>query len=416
MSEKPLPKELFAAPPIPPRRQPAKPESFGDLLQEAAIEQSAAKVGIFGLQGSGKSTLAALMAIGLVKTFHPGASVAYHDTENGSDFLKPLFDMEGVKLLVRKSKCFADAAATLHEARRRECAVFIEDSITGDWDELTESFKKKKGISKIELYHWGMLKPQWNEEWVVPMLNSPLHVITCGRAGDVWQEVDQEDGSTKSTKVGTKMRAEGQFGYEPSLLIEMLCNQNLGGKRKKNAGRMIHTATVLKDRARFLNGKSFEWPDINTYKAGDWKKFFDAFAPHFNFLNIGGKHVAVNAADSQQLFDGNGNSDYYQRKQAAVVALEEIEATIVAIWPGADAKSKRFKAMAIDTLFGTRSWTKVTTLPQADLDAGLIKLRVIEQHTKNTPLDDEEVVVNVLNEAMGKASVPADIAKSADAA
>lgn len=408
-----LPKELFATPAPQPRREYKKPETFGDLLQEAAIEQSAAKVGVFGLQGSGKSTLAALLAIGLSKTYHGGAPVAYHDTENGSDFLKPLFDMEGVKLLVRKSKCFADAAATLHEAKRRECCVFIEDSITGDWDELTESFKKKKGISKIELYHWGMLKPQWNEEWVVPMLNSPLHVITCGRAGDVWQEVDQEDGSTKSTKVGTKMRAEGQFGYEPSLLIEMLCQQNLGGKRKKNAGRMIHTAVVLKDRARFLNGKNFDWPDINTYKAGDWKKFFDAFAPHFNFLNIGGKHVAVNAADSQQLFDGNGNSEYYQRKQQAAIALEEIEACLIAIWPGADAKSKRFKALALDAIFATRSWTAVTAKPQVDLDAGLIKLRTIEQNTKRTPMDEEEVVVQVLNEVNGKSSIPADVSSAA---
>jgi hypothetical protein len=179
---------------------------------------------------------------------------------------------------------------------------------------------------------------------------------------------------------------------------------------------MIHTATVLKDRARFLNGKSFEWPDINTYKAGDWKKFFDAFAPHFNFLNIGGKHVAVNAADSQQLFDGNGNSNYYQRKQEAAIALEEIEGTLLAIWPGTDQKSKKFKALAIDTLFGTRSWTKVTTLPQAELDAGLIKLRTIEQNTKSTPMDEEDVVSQVLNEAMGKTVVPADLTKESTAA
>jgi AAA domain len=406
-----LPNELYAAHPIPPRTEYKKPETFSDLLQEAAIEQSAAKVGIFGLQGTGKSTLAALLAIGLSKTHHGGAPVAYHDTENGSDFLKPLFDMEGVKLLVRKSKCFADAAATLHEAKRRGCCAFIEDSITGDWDELTESFKKKKGISKIELYHWGQIKPQWNEEWVTPMLNSPLHVITCGRAGDVWQDVDQEDGSQKAQKVGTKMRAEGQFGYEPSLLIEMLCQQNLGGRRRKNAGRMLHSATVLKDRARFLNGKTFEWPDINTYKAGEWKKFYEAFAPHFNFLNIaGGKQIAVNSADSQQLFDGNGNSDYHQRKQAAIIALEEIEGTLTTIWPGQDAKSKKFKAMAIDVLFGTRSWTKVTTLPQADLDAGLIRLRAIEQNTKSTPMDEEEVVATVLQEAMGKTvAVPANV-------
>jgi hypothetical protein len=410
-----LPNEKFASPPTQ-RREYPKPVTFGDLLQEAAIEQSAAKVGIFGLQGTGKSTLAALLAIGLSKTFHESAPVAYHDTENGSDFLKPLFDMEGVKLLVRKSKCFADAAATLQEAGRRGCCAFIEDSITGDWDELTESFKKKKGLSKLELYHWGQIKPQWNEEWVTPMLNSPLHVITCGRAGDVWEERDLEDGSSKSMKVGTKMRAEGQFGYEPSLLIEMRTVQNATdgkGKRRRNTGRMLHVADVLKDRARFLNGKTFEWPDINTYKAGDWEKYFKSFAPHFNFLNIGGKHVAVNPADSTALFDANGNSDYYKRKQEAQITLEEIEGTLTAIWPGQDAKSKKFKAMAVDALFGTRSWTKVTTLPFADLDAGLIRLRLVEQKTKNTPMDDEDVVQMVLQEVTGKSANLAETAASA---
>lgn len=409
MTQEKLPNQLFAAPPIPERKVYEKPKTFGDLLQEAAIEQSAVKAGIFGIQGTGKSTTAAILAIGLSLTYHKGAPIAFHDTENGSDFLKPLFDLEGVPLLVRKSKCFADAGATLAEAERRGCCAFIEDSISGDWDEFTQSFKKKKGISKIELYHWGQLKPQWNEEWVTPMLNSPLHVFVCGRAGDIWEEREQEDGSTKSAKTGTKMRAEGQFGYEPNLLIEMRSIQNATdgkGKRRKNVGRMLHVAEVLKDRARFLQGKTFEWPDINTYKKGDWKKFFDVFAPHFNFLNIGGKHVAFNPADSTALFDANGNGDYYKRKQEATIALEEIEGTLIAIWPGQDAKAKKFKGMAVYTLFGTRSWTAVTAMPIADLQAGLVRLKAIEQNTKTTPMDEEDVVNTVLQEAMGKSPAP----------
>lgn len=374
--------------------------SHGDLLQEAVIEQAAAKVGIFGLQGSGKSTLAALVAIGLSLTYHNAAPVAYHDTENGSDFLKPLFDMEGVKLLVRKSKCFADAGETLKEAARKGCCAFIEDSITGDWDELMESFKKKKGITKIELYHWGQLKPQWNEEWVTPMLNSPLHVITCGRAGDVWEDRTMEDGSDKAMKVGTKMRAEGQFGYEPSLLIEMRAVQGATdnrGKRRRNVGRMLHIAEVLKDRARFLNGKVFEWPDINTYKKGDWKKFFGVFDPHFQFLNIGGKHVATVAANSTELFDANGDAEYYKRKQRVTIALEEIEGTIAKNWPGSGAKDKAIKADVIETLFSTRSWTKVTSLPLDKLEHAVQVLYAFE-HRFNGPKEEAEVVKQALTD------------------
>jgi len=116
----------------------------------------------------------------------------------------------------------------------------------------------------------------------------------------------------------------------------------------------------------------------------------------------------VNAADSQNLFDGNGNSNYYQRKQEITIALEEIQGVLCAIWPGTTTQEKKFKAMAIYTLFGTRSWEKVTTLPVGELDAGLIRLRTIEQNTKNTPMDEEDVVVTVLNESMGNTASAAN--------
>jgi ABC-type dipeptide/oligopeptide/nickel transport system ATPase subunit len=47
------------------------------ILTQAVIEQTAAKVGLLGRQGSGKTTTAMLILIGLSKTFHKNAPVAF---------------------------------------------------------------------------------------------------------------------------------------------------------------------------------------------------------------------------------------------------------------------------------------------------------------------------------------------------
>src|SRR5687767_14838017 len=87
------------------------------LLQLAKVEQSAAKIGAFGPGGSGKTTTLSLLAIGLSLTYHNGAPVVFFDTEGaGSDFVKPLFDAEGVPFYNVKSRAFADMRAAHREA------------------------------------------------------------------------------------------------------------------------------------------------------------------------------------------------------------------------------------------------------------------------------------------------------------
>lgn len=404
--------KLFASPPH--QDRPKRPESSGGAFQEARVTLSRIKAGFFGEQGSGKTTTAFCIAIALSKLYHEGAPIFMHDTEAGSDFLVELAQAEGVKLFTRKSRSFRDMTAGLQQAAREGACAYIEDSISSDWTELMESFKRDKKIAKIEMYHWAQIKPRWQDEWVVPMLNAPVHVLTCGRQGDKWEDIPQEDGDTKATRVGVKMKAEGEFGYEPFLLLWMQSQQKFAGSKKscKLQGGFVHRATVLKDKSRRIQGLEFEWPDINNYKVGDWKKVYEKIKPHVEFFNLKASHVAIED-DKDVIFTDNGNSDYYKRKQQVQIALEEIEGTLVAIWPGQDAKSKKFKGMAVYTLFGTRSWEKVTTLPIEELDGGLQRLRTIEQNTKNTPMQEEDVVQAVLDEAMGKTVTPPAVSTAA---
>lgn len=421
MTQEKLPNQLFAAPPV--QSRTPRPESQGGAFQEAKVTLSRIKAGLFGEQGTGKTTTALLFAVGLSKLYHDSAPIFMHDTEAGSDFLVEIAAMEGVKLFNRKSRSFRDMTSGLQQAVREGACVYIEDSISSDWNELMETFKRDHGyidqrtgervpLKRLDISHWSQIKPRWNDEWVVPMLNAPLHVLTCGRQGDKWEDVPQEDGDAKATKVGVKMKAEGEFGYEPFLLLWMEAEQKYvgkkGGKNRALQGGFTHRATVLKDKSRRIQGVTFEWPDLNNYKAGDWKKVFNMLKPHVDFFNIKSEtpHAALSPDGRDVIFTDTGNSDYYKRKQQVTIVLEKIEETLIAIWPGADAKSKNFKKLAIYTIFGTRSWTEVTTQPLAALEAGLIRLETIEQNTKTTPMDEEDVVNTVLQESMGKTPAP----------
>jgi ABC-type lipopolysaccharide export system ATPase subunit len=147
------------------------------LLKEIAIEQVAAKVGLFGSQGSGKSLTAFLLAIGLSKAFHNGAPIAIHDTEGASDFLEPIARAEGVKVLRHKSTSFRDMVTVLGEAERGGCCVFIQDTVSRPWTELVEAIQKKRNVKRLEFQHWNEVKTTWREQFVDRYMVSPLPLL-----------------------------------------------------------------------------------------------------------------------------------------------------------------------------------------------------------------------------------------------
>jgi hypothetical protein len=71
------------------------------------------------------------------------------------------------------------------------------------------------------------------------LLSSPIHVIICGRQGIDYGE-DEASGELKS--LGYRMRAEGEMGYEPDLLVR------LEGRRPSKNKPKMPVAIVEKDR------------------------------------------------------------------------------------------------------------------------------------------------------------------------
>lgn len=357
------------------------------LLKPAVIEQAAAKVGIFAPQGAGKTTTAALILIGLSKTFHNAAPVTMFDTENGSDYLIPIFEAEGVQLHVVKSRAFTDMRTALRESEALKACGYLVDSYTHPWAELTTAFKAKSRRKKLEFHHMDELKTMWRQ-WTDQMLASPLHIVLAGRLGFIWDREDDGEGGSDLVKLGAKMKGESEAGYEPSLLIEMEGIQSDAARLKKSKakqGSITHHAYVLKDRWRVLNGRTFQFKDINEYKPGDYKRVFDAFRPHFDKLAIGATQKALEPGrNSEALFSGtDGQTEFAERQKRMAIALEEIKEMASAIWPGQAAADKKARQVVLESLFGTLSWTAVEQKPVVELEDAVAMLRYIRESARD---------------------------------
>lgn len=364
------------------------------LLTEARNEQAAAKFGAFGGQGSGKTTTMSQIAIGLSLNLHKGSPVAFFDTEKGSDFVKHLFDLEGIKLVRQKSRALKDLLEVVKEAETSGCCGLIVDSMTHVWNDLMDSFCARKRINRIEFQHWREIKGTWRQ-WTDAMLNSRLHMLIAGRAGQVYEYQENEEGKRELVTTGTKMKAEGDFGYEPDLLFEMWIEREDANRK---GSRLIHKAIVLKDRSMAINGHEFAWKDRDEgYKKGDWKLVYEKFEPYINFINTTGPQVGIDATrNSQDLFDDQGRGEWSRREQLRKIALEEFEGTMVKLWPGLDQKSKAFKMAVVENLFSTRSWTKVEGLPLETVQAALRVIRGLENQGSVAQYDSPDGVVAVL--------------------
>jgi hypothetical protein len=330
------------------------------LLKPASNKMAYAKIGIYGSAGSGKTLTAALIAIGLHKKINSKKPVVMFDTEPGASFLIPKFKAAGIDFQVAdESRAFKDLMAFMDEAEKVSDIVII-DSISHVWRDLQDSYLRKlndargkgKKLTSLEFGHWNKIKSTW-AEFTDRYLSSKMHVIVCGRAGSVYEyQYNEEKGKKELITTGTKMAVEKELGHEPSLLIEMVAERD--GKR------IINRAFVEKDRADLLNGKIIDFPT------------YEAFAPHFDFLNIGGEHFqSSRGKDSSEMFDADGNDAWRQEQRRREVQLEEINNLLTKYeLDGRSDKVKKERIELLERVFGTASKTALENFNADKLLAG----------------------------------------------
>ncbi|HYF56049.1 MAG TPA: AAA family ATPase [Salinarimonas sp.] len=338
------------------------------------------KGGVLGFAGSGKTYTLTRLAIGIRKHFNLSGSIAMFDTEAAAQYVAPMVRREtGADLVGCQSRALRDSIEFLKECQKQGVAVAIVDSVTHLWREVCDSYLKqvnaaleKKGKNprtRLEFQDWNSIKKVW-EEFSNLYLNIPMHVLIAGRAGYEYDFEDREDGSGKDlVKTGIKMKTEGEFGFEPSLLFQMdRVQQDADGKLQK---RFTHRCTVLKDRFGVLDGKECDDPDWTFFKP-----YLDLLTP--------GAHVAV-ATDKQTDMGVNeaGDAEFVRERKQRTIFCEEIQGLLTAAFPGQSAEEKKAKATIIFRLFGTYSWTAVEGMESAKLKTGLDALpAAIEEYRK----------------------------------
>ncbi|EJN07917.1 hypothetical protein PMI42_07447 [Bradyrhizobium sp. YR681] len=356
------------------------------LLRPAEVTSAFLKAGFMGFQGAGKTKTAALTAIGLIqhlrKLNSPYADkpAAFLDSETGSDWVLPDFKEAGIELAVMKSRSFADLTAVIDEAAK-ECSVLVVDSATHFWKELCDSYQQKRAKElkrstyRLQFQDWAYLKGEW-AKFTDRFVNAPLHMLICGRAGFEYDYFEEEDGSKTLAKTGVKMKAEGEFGFEPSLLVQMEVVQKVEGKAVANVWREAH---VVKDRANLIDGKTFKF--CSTFDNGErlpLKTLIDqtwvAFAPHIQRLNLGGRHVGVDTSRTSEHTIATDRKDWTPVQREIVI--DEIQTLLQLTYPSQSADDKKNKLRALLDHFDA-TWTEIEkVMPLPDLRIGYDKLHL----------------------------------------
>lgn len=345
------------------------------------------KVGLFGIHGSGKTYTAMMLAIGMIEYLREQGlpcknAIAVFDTENGAGHYAELCASKGIDLYVENAKSFDALMGVTREAEQL-ADVLMVDSITHPYDEVMANKRKSKGGKDIEVGDWQSIDETYERfrDWYV---NAPIHVLLCGRSGNTYLNIVDEDTNKREMyAVGTKMKARGIM-YDPALLLEMTSvndtvaqedfQNTIGNKWEKKNKRaqlsqtmksnpVLHAcATVIKDRtvdkAFNLMGQKFVEPD------------FETFLPHVKKLNIGGKVHATDTTESKGLFKDD-NSRFAMEEAASRKALTEgIKGLMQRFWPGSTAAEKQLKAAMCHSVFNVHGWKNVEALDFPSLDKG----------------------------------------------
>lgn len=270
-------------------------------FRKAKAEQAALKMGIYGATGRGKTFTALLLAEGLANL--EGKRIAFVDTERGTDFYckavperkahPEAFDFDALY-----TRSLTETLSAVRSIKPSDYSVIIIDSMTHLWEAARAAYSgRTTKAGTIPFHAWAQIKKPY-KELIALLLNSPMHVIICGREGKEYEEDEQ----TEELKcVGSKMKAEGETPYEPHILIHMT-------QQKDKQGNATIFAHAEKDRTGLLAGKHIQiWPSATST--------FDLLARPLLPL-LGHTQAQVESEDEAALKDAEALSEEESRKIA----------------------------------------------------------------------------------------------------
>ena len=317
------------------------------------------KAGFLGFNKSGKTHTAMLLACELRKLLGLKTPIAIFDTEATAEYVaKRILAETGLPPIGDKSRALSDLMKLCRECEAGAAEIIIVDSVTHVWREVCAAYldqvnrardaARRPRRSRLEFQDWSAIKDRWGE-WTEIFLNSRLHIIICGRAGYEWDFEEREDSSgnihKELVKTGIKMKTETEFGFEPSLLVQMERVQVM--EEGRLARPFVHRATVIGDRFDVMDGATRDNP------TGEF------FLPHLRELVPGAHNTVDTTLKTDMGVDEAGQAAFDRERREREVVLEEIKATIVQAYPGQSAAEKKIKVDLLEHCFGVKSWAAV---------------------------------------------------------
>lgn len=361
------------------------------------------KLGWYGASGDGKTTSAGLFALALSKEIHGGAPVWVTDSEDGWKFLKPIFAMEKVELVIKKVPTFLAMRGDLRDAARAGACVYNVDSLTTIFREWLKACQDKCGFNG----QWGSeMRYGWTD-FVQQFITSPIHCQCLGRIKDVEEEmIVDNDGNTKKLKTGDKLNAGGaeSFTFEPHLTIRLSRERKdkvKRGLRLEHEGRVIHRADIEKDRTWALNTRIFRWNDLTKYEPGAYREVWKSLRPHFLATQATGDNTTIDPTqNSQSLIPENeGSGEYYARRQRKEAMSAEIKGCLDVYFAGQAKEEKQVRLAVCDLIFGVKSAEARDTLSLEALERGLRILHAYQKFPQHQ-LDSQAAVLKQMAEAI----------------
>ena len=321
------------------------------------------KAAFEGEPGTGKSWTAALVAIGLHKKIGSKKPVVLIDTEKASKFLVPLFKEHGIEAMVRETHSLADLAKAMEICSNGYSDIMVIDSITHIWMDFQEAYKRKLNRQTFQIQDWMTIKSEWNKNFSIPLVQSPLHILATGRVSDRMEQEVDEDGRKEFTKTGVKMQAEKNAAYEFDVLVLMERHELIQRKKRE----VWRRATVLKGRGNLLDGKVFDNPTYENFAPAVDAVIKDPVTARFSYAEQDAGELIKTEQDKRQWI------------QAKKRWLEEIEGYLVSIWPSTSAAEKKNKTDALEYAFNTRSWSAIEMMTPEVLEDGYARVREFAQ-------------------------------------
>ena len=317
------------------------------------------KGGIFGFAGSGKTYTAVEIAIGLHKYIGSKKPIYGLETETGLSYLRDKFKENNIELNVLRTRAFVSLIAGLEEIARDDNIVII-DSITHYWQELVKAYLTRHGKTRLSMRDFLPLKEEW-QPFPTTYLNSKCHIIMCGRSQYTWGETEDEEGNSKTVQTGTKMKVEGDLGYEPTLLIEMEQFREQG----KIGSELVNRAWILKDKFSVIKGQHFDMPT------------FENFLPHIQKLNIGGAMSEIDTATNSVGMIQSDKGGWEQAKSKTIL-MEELENELSLHFNSRKDEGKTALLNFLKENYGTTSKTAIANLSNDKIKEGLEKLKQLQ--------------------------------------